>query len=186
MALNFVTTNSHKFHEVERIAREYGIEVIHRNLPYTEIQSDTIEDVARAGAREACGSLGVPCFVEDSGLFIKALGGFPGPYSKFVFKTIGNRGILKLMRGETDRRAEFMSSVGYCEPGKDPVVFTASAPGRIADSAMGSHGFGYDPIFIPDAGDGRTFGEMTIDEKNLFSHRNMAIRKFMTWLSGSA
>lgn len=153
----------------------------HVDMEYLEIQSDTVEEVARRGAKEACNMTGAPCFVEDSGLFIQALRGFPGPYSNFVFRTIGNQGILKLMAGETMRRARFMSAVGYCEPGGGPLAFTGSVEGRIAEEIRGSHGFGYDPIFIPEEGDGRTFGEMAMEEKNLLSHRGRAIKRFLSW-----
>jgi XTP/dITP diphosphohydrolase len=183
MALSFVTTNRHKFIEVSRIAREYGLEIVQVNMSYREVQSDSVEEVARVGAVEACRALGAPCFVEDSGLFIEALRGFPGPYSSFVFRTIGNRGILRLMSGEGNRRAKFMSAVGYCEPGKDPVVFIGEVEGRIAEDVRGSQGFGYDPVFIPDEGDGRTFGEMETGEKNMLSHRGRAIKRFLSWLA---
>jgi len=182
MALSFVTTNRNKFIEVSRTAAKYGIEVVHVDLAYTEVQSDSIEDVAKRGAKEASETLETPCFVEDSGLFIQALRGFPGPYSNFVFRTIGNRGILKLMSGENNRVAKFISAVGYCEPGKEPLFFTGSVEGRIAEEVKGPHGFGYDPIFIPDEGDGRTFGEMPVEEKNLLSHRSRAIKRFLSWI----
>lgn len=178
MALIFVTTNRHKFEEAKEIAARHGIGIEHKNMAYTEIQADELEDVVRPGVQEACTKLKVPCFAEDAGLFIRALNGFPGPYSSFVFRTLGNKKMLKLMEGESDRRAEFRSAVGYCEPGKKPEVFTGKVVGEITLTESGTQGFGYDPIFSPAEGDGRTFAEMSTNEKNRFSHRARAIEAF--------
>lgn len=181
MALTFVTSNQHKFNEVSELARKRGVEIVHYKWRYTEIQADDLEEIARASAREVSAKLGRPCFVEDAGLFVKALNGFPGPYSNYVFRTIGSAGILKLMAGLNDRSAEFRSAVGYCEPGKEPIVFVGKVEGKIADEARGTGGFGFDPIFIALEGDGRTFAEMSVSEKNLFSHRARAVDRFLNW-----
>ena len=181
MTLAFVTSNRHKFEEAERIASEHGVELEHRDIPYIEIQADTLEEIARPSAQQASALLGAPCFVEDAGLFIRSLGGFPGPYSAYVFKTIGNEGVLKLLKGISNREAEFRSAVGYCEPGKKPEVFVGRVTGTIALKTKGDRGFGFDPIFVPQGGDGRTFAEMSIDEKNRFSHRSRAIERFVKW-----
>jgi len=178
MALSFVTTNEHKFREVSLIVREFGIQVGWVKMAYTEIQADDLKEIVKFGAKEACEKTNKPCFVEDAGMFISALGGFPGPYSKFVFQTIGNRGILKLMDGVEDRSAEFRSAIGFCAPEAEPAVFEASVKGRIAYEERGRHGFGFDPIFEVQ---GRTFAEMSTEEKNRLSHRGMAVRKFLAW-----
>ncbi|MEM4723683.1 MAG: XTP/dITP diphosphatase [Candidatus Hadarchaeum sp.] len=181
MALTFVTSNQHKFAEVSELARRRGIQVFHYKWRYPEIQADDLEEIARASVMEVSIKLSKPCFVEDAGLFVKALNGFPGPYSNYVFRTIGNPGILKLMAGFNDRSAEFRSAVAYCEPGKEPMVFVGRVEGKIAEEARGTLGFGFDPIFVPREGDGRTFAEMTVSEKNLFSHRARAVDKFLNW-----
>ncbi|HID60948.1 MAG TPA: XTP/dITP diphosphatase [Hadesarchaea archaeon] len=181
MALIFVTGNHHKFKEASEIAIQHGIEIEHRNIPYVEIQADKLEDVIRLGIQQACALLNGPCFAEDSGLFIQAFKGFPGPYSNFVFRTLGNDGILKLMVDETNRRAEFKSAVGYCEPGLKPKVFTGGVEGNITLEARGTLGFGFDPIFVPTGEDGRTFAEMPAGEKNKLSHRARAIEAFFRW-----
>lgn len=181
MSLAFVTSNRHKFEEAEKIAREQGVELEHRDVPYIEIQAENLTDIAKPSAQQASALLRAPCFVEDAGLFVEALGGFPGPYSAYVFKTLGNEGLLKLMRGESDRRAEFRSAVGYCEPGERPRVFEGKVAGTISPEARGSGGFGFDPIFVAGEGDGRTFAEMSTEEKNELSHRARAIEKFLKW-----
>ena len=181
MALIFVTSNRHKLEEASEVAARHGIELQHRDTPYIEIQADKLEDIVRPSAQQACALLGAPCFVEDAGLLIRALRGFPGPYSNFVFKTLGNEGILKLLAGETDRRAEFVSAVGYCEPGQKPEVFTGRVEGTIALESRGTRGFGFDPVFVPSEGDGRTFAEMTTSEKNRLSHRARSLETFFSW-----
>jgi XTP/dITP diphosphohydrolase len=182
MAVIFVTTNRHKFQEASELAALHGIEIEHKDMPYIEIQADELEDVVRVGVQQACALLKTPCFAEDAGLFIRALRGFPGPYSSFVFRTLGNEGILKLMAGESDREAEFRSAIGYCEPGQKPEVFTGKVEGTITLEAKGKEGFGYDPIFSPREGDGRTFAEISTAEKNNFSHRARSIEAFFNWL----
>ncbi|MEA1904286.1 MAG: XTP/dITP diphosphatase [Candidatus Hadarchaeota archaeon] len=181
MTLTFVTSNRHKFGEAERIAAKHGVELEHRDVPYIEIQADELEEIARPSAQQASALLRAPCFVEDAGLFIHALKGFPGPYSSYVFQTLGNEGILELMKGKKVRRAEFRSAVAYCEPGSRPIVFSGGARGTIAPEIRGEGGFGFDPIFVPQEGDGMTFAEISIDEKNKFSHRSRAIERFVKW-----
>jgi len=187
LALIFVTGNRHKFEEAKEVAARYGVELEMRNVALREIQSDDLTEIARWSAAQACGAVGKSVLVEDAGLFIQALRGFPGPYSSFVFRAIGNGGVLKLMRGVSDRRAEFRSAVGYCKPGSRPVIFEGIVKGAIASAARGSRGFGFDPIFLP-KGSRRTFGEMSTAEKNKFSHRAKAMKKFVNYsaLKGEA
>lgn len=181
MALSFVTTNEGKAREAKEIALKFGIEVEHVPLPYLEIQSDRLEDIVKVGAQQAYAMLKRPCFVEDSGLFVEALGGFPGPYSSYVFRTIGNRGILKLLEKVDNRRAEFKSTVGYCQSATEVFVFSGGVRGSIAEEMRGTGGFGYDPIFRPE-GKEQTFAEMPVSEKNQCSHRGKALESFFGWL----
>jgi len=181
MTLNFVTSNLHKFEEVKEIAAREGIELVHSRTPYVEIQSDSLEEISNVGVQQACAIVKAPCFVEDAGLFVDALKGFPGPYSKYVFLTVGNQGILKLLEKEAKRGAEFRSAVGYCEPGGKPLVFIGKIRGAITAAPKGSGGFGFDPIFTPE-GEKKTFGEMPTEEKNRFSHRARAVEGLIKWL----
>ncbi len=181
MAIIFVTSNKHKFEEVGELASRLGFSVEQRNVGPVEIQADTLEEVASYSAREAVAVLKAPCFVEDAGLFISPLNGFPGPYSNFVFRTIGNEGILRLLSGMEDRRAEFRSAVAYCKPGGKPNVFSGKVEGALTAGVRGKLGFGFDPLFVPREGDGRTFAEMTTAEKNRFSHRARSVDSFLNW-----
>ncbi|RLE72114.1 MAG: non-canonical purine NTP pyrophosphatase, RdgB/HAM1 family, partial [Thermoprotei archaeon] len=122
-----------------------------------------------------------PFFVEDAGLFVEALNGFPGPYSSYIYKTIGCEGILKLLEGVDNRKAYFLSVVALRAPGLGDVVFKGKVNGIIANEMRGEKGFGFDPIFIPD-GCEKTFAEMNIEEKSRYSHRGKALRKMGKWI----
>jgi XTP/dITP diphosphohydrolase len=165
---------------VEKIAKRYGINIVRKNVLPIEIQSDSLEEIAKFSVEHAYSILHSPCFVEDAGIFILALNGFPGPYSKFVFKTIGNDGVLKLLRGVKDRRARFSSAVGYFDGRDEPKVFSAHVIGEVTQKPRGNKGFGFDPIFVP-RGSKKTFAEMSVEEKNEFSHRAKAITSFFKW-----
>jgi dITPase (EC 3.6.1.-) len=175
----FVTGNKGKFREVSDILAAKGFEVIQNTDGYPELQEDDLEPIAAYGARWASDKLGLPVMVDDSGLFINVLNGFPGPYSAFVEKNLGNPRVLKIMEGETDRSAVFKSVIGYCEPGAEPLTFTGTVEGKIAFEELGTGGFGYDPIFDYN---GKTFGELGDEFKNTVSHRRRAVDKFVEWL----
>lgn len=172
----FVTGNKNKYEEIKRYLSE-KIEM--KRIPYPEIQTEKIEDVALHGIEFLKERLNENFFVEDSGLFIKALKGFPGVFSSYVFKTIGNEGIKKLMKGIKDREAEFISVIAFYD-GKIN-IFKGVCKGKISEEIKGRGGFGYDPIFIP-YGSGKTFAEMSIEEKNKYSHRGKAVRKLKEYL----
>lgn len=179
MKIYFVTGNAGKVKEAKKLCEGTGIQIQQVEYSYPELQCDDIGEIARYGAQDAANHLGKRVIVEDAGLFISALKGFPGPYSSYVFKTLGNEGILKMMAGIKGRKACFRSAVGYCEPNGEAVTFTGVVKGEIAREIKGEHGFGYDPIFTYD---GKTFGEHTIEEKNKVSHRCKALKKFIEWL----
>jgi XTP/dITP diphosphohydrolase len=165
--LRFVTTNRHKFREMQEIGGKHGITLEMVEMSYPEIQSPELEEVALEGGRYLSSELGRGFFVEDSGLFIESLGGFPGPYSSYVQKTVGNDGILRLLGNSRERAAHFLSVI--CHFDGDFKVYEGRVEGRITPECRGNSGFGFDPIFCPE-GSGLTFAEMG-GEKNKFSHR---------------
>jgi XTP/dITP diphosphohydrolase len=175
--INFVTSNKGKFAEAQGIFGDLN----QKDIGYTEIQADTLEEVAIFGMKEVATRLVGAVMLEDAGLFIEALQGFPGVYSAYVQKTIGNDGILRLMEGVENRRAFFKSVVVYAEPGLEPQMFTGIVQGQIGYEARGTSGFGYDPIFCVDE---RSLGEMEIAEKNRISHRAASMRALKEWLDG--
>lgn len=179
-----VTTNMSKAEEFQRIFERYELKFRIEPFLTMEIQSMDLREIARHRVLHAYEVLREPVMVEDAGLFIEALGGFPGPFSSYVFKTIGIRGILRLMEGVRDRRAQFRSAIAFYSPLTEPVkIFTGEVSGWIAGEPRGTKGFGFDPIFVPAEGDGRTFGEMDVEEKNMFSHRARAAVRFAEWIS---
>ena len=175
----FVTGNPHKVLETTGILSPMGIEIVQNNCGYPELQEDGLEAIASYGAKWASNKLNCEVMVDDSGIFIEALGGFPGPYSAYVAKTLGNERILKLMEGESNRSAALKCVIGYCRPGEEAMVFSGEVAGKIAKSIRGNLGFGYDPIFEVN---GVTFGEMGDEKKNRISHRYSALVKFARWL----
>lgn len=180
----FATGNVNKFNEARSILSPYGIAVGMLRVKGDEIQSDSLKEIAQTSAINAYKRSRLPIFVEDAGLFIDALSGFPGPYAAYAYKTIHNSGILRLMENATDRRAKFQSVIAYCDETLcEPECFDGESIGEITLTERmqkGKSAFGFDPIFQP-VGSSKTFAEMTIEEKNRFSHRAMAIRKFAEW-----
>jgi len=180
----FATNNVHKFEEARKVLAEYGIAVGMLRVKSLEIQSDSLEDIAKASVTCAFKECKLPLIVEDAGLFVEALRGFPGPYAAYVYKTIGNNGLLRLMNGVENRKARFESAMAYLSTKtKPPLCFKGEVAGEITlEERKGKDkaGFGFDPIFQPTSSD-KTFAEMTIDEKNTFSHRARALHKFAAW-----
>jgi XTP/dITP diphosphohydrolase len=179
--LFFITSNKKKMKEAGEKLKPLGFSVVQKNLGYPELQADSLEEVAAWGATYVQERFDYPFMLEDAGLFIDAFNGFPGVYSKFVFFTIGLDGILRLFEEKENRKAVFRSVYAYSEQGKKPIIVTGKCRGTISTKKQGTNGFGYDPIFIPDGAD-KTFGEMTINEKNQFSHRAKALEKLVTLL----
>ena len=180
----FATGNIHKFNESRSVLTKLDVAVGMLKVKDTEIQSDSLREIAQASSREVFKRCSLPVIVEDAGLFVNALKGFPGPYSAYAYKTIGNKGLLKLMKDVEDRKAVFRSAIAYCDSEAEaPLVFEGEAEGEITvneRSGSGKSGFGFDPIFQP-SGSAKTFAEMTLEEKNGFSHRAKAVRKFAEW-----
>jgi XTP/dITP diphosphohydrolase len=119
--------------------------------------------------------------VEDSGLFINALKGFPGPFSAYAHVTLGIRGLLQLMRQEKRREAHFEACLATASPRDSGRIFSGKVRGTIAREPIGKDGFGFDPIFIP-KGTRTTFAQGGDEFKNRFSHRARAFRKLAVWL----
>ncbi len=203
--LYYVTTNPGKIRE----ARQYlGDETItDYDYDYPEIQSESMKAIAAEGARDAYRKLGEPVVVDDSGLFVNGLEGFPGPYSSYVEEKLGIERVWNLVEPLDDRTASFRCVMAYCdgdpfEASPDPVdkddraaaaasagesleedeplavkLFVGTVRGEIV-APRGDGGFGFDPIFEHDDS---TFAELTSEEKNALSHRGRALAKFAEW-----
>ena len=173
--IHFVTSNKGKYIEARAI---FG-DLVQKDIGYTEIQADTLGEVALYGMNEVALRLDGPVMLEDAGLFVQALRGFPGVYSAYVQKTIGNAGILRLMEGEENRAAYFKSVVAYAEPGMKAKLFSGEVHGQIGFEPRGTQGFGYDPIFYVN---GISLAEMDLEKKNQISHRAKSMRALKGWL----
>ena len=149
------------------------------SLEKFEIRSDDVATVALEAAKRAHKELGKPVVVDDTGLYIDTLAGFPKAYPAFVLETIGTEGILKLMESAHDRTAKFVIAAGYADA-KQSHTFLGEMRGTIAMASVGTGGFGYDPIFIPE-GYSKTYAELSFDEKITISHRTKAFRAFLEW-----
>ncbi|NNM35607.1 MAG: RdgB/HAM1 family non-canonical purine NTP pyrophosphatase [Nitrosopumilus sp.] len=172
--LFFVSSNIHKYHEAKNILDSFGIHIGFLKSDLDEIQSNSLHDIATFKATNAFLKFKKPLIIEDDGLFIDDLQGFPGPYSSYAFKTIGNKGILNLLKN--NRKAKFVSIITYCDK-LNLESFDGKLNGRISKTEKGKN-WGYDPIFIPNNSK-KTFAE--IQNKNKLSHRFKALKKFSKW-----
>lgn len=172
--LFFVSSNNHKYFEAKKILDSFGINLGFLKSNLEEIQSNSLHNIAMAKARDAFSKFKKPIMIEDDGLFIDTLEGFPGPYSSYVFKTIGNKGILNLLKN--NRKAKFVSIITYCDKTCSE-SFDGKLNGKISKTQKGK-GWGYDPIFIPNNSK-KTFAE--INNKNELSHRYKSLKKFSKW-----
>jgi XTP/dITP diphosphohydrolase len=181
------TANPDKAAEIVAVLRDAGapVELVERapDLPDVVETGATLEENARLKAVEISTWTGLPAIADDTGLEVDALGGAPGVYSaRFAGEDAtyaDNVNLLldRLAAIDDDRRAARFSTVAIARwPDGREVAAIGSVEGTIATEARGSSGFGYDPVFVPDEGDGRTFAEMSPDEKHAWSHRGRAFR----------
>lgn len=175
MAIYFATSNVHKFKEAQQIIPN----IQHYYFNHNEIRSDNLEEIAREAVNTAYAQLKKPVFVEDTGLFIDALNGFPGTYSAWALKKIGNEGILKLMESARDRSVAFKTCIAFAD-GKVTKTFLGECKGTIALAKRGESGFGYDSIFIPNSHK-KTFAE-DLETKSRVSHRKMVLSQMAEFL----
>ncbi len=178
----FATHNDHKIEEATTVLAQYKIVVKKlEGFEKLEIQHVKLEKIAQSAlALIVQNTKKKLVLVEDSGLFVHELNGFPGPYSSFVFETLGNEGILKLLDGGKSRKAEFRSSVSMGTDGKILATFSSVTEGTITTQVKGESGFGFDPIFVP-MWTNKTFSQMEMKEKNVYSHRAKALTKLALW-----
>jgi XTP/dITP diphosphohydrolase len=178
MEVLFATSNPHKVKEAKDVGKDYGIEFVQLKESYPEIRDEDVAKIAEDGARHIYDIVKKPVVVDDTGLYIDLLNGFPGPFSAYTFKKIGCPGILRLMNGIDNRGAVFVSAVGYCD-GSELLTFRGECRGTIIKEMRGPPLFGYDPIFLPD-GQVKTFAEDDV-MKDRVSHRRKSFDAFCRW-----
>jgi XTP/dITP diphosphohydrolase len=158
------------------------------DLPDVVEDADTLEGNARLKATAIAAATGQPALADDTGLEVPALGGAPGVYAARYSGPeatyADNRAkLLAELAGQTDRSAGFRTVVMVVWPDGSELAAEGVCEGTIAEQERGERGFGYDPVFVPVEGDGRTFAEMTDGEKNALSHRARALRNLLSTLS---
>ncbi len=173
----FASKNENKFKEIRTFFSRCNIKLELFRLDLPEIQSDLLEKIASNKASFAYDIIKEKLIVEDTGLFIHSLNAFPGPYSSFASRTIGNLGILDLLKRKRNRAATFKSVIAFND-GKYIRVFNGAVVGRIS-SYIAKKGWGFDPIFIPSGYD-ITYGEIGPNKIEI-SHRTVALKKFIDW-----
>ena len=207
MTIWFMTSNMGKVTEAREHFSKFGIPVRQFEFEAVEPQEDDLQKVALSKIEQAIPHLpaeGDMILVEDAGLFVESLNGFPGVYSSYALSTIGVHGILKLMshlksedivQDASLRKAEFRAVAVLYKDG-ETFIGEGVCPGRIAHNPTEGHGFGFDPIFIPadldengealEVGEmghvsthGTPFGGISLEKKQQFSHRRRAISELL-------
>ncbi|HVV36672.1 MAG TPA: RdgB/HAM1 family non-canonical purine NTP pyrophosphatase [Acidimicrobiales bacterium] len=175
------TANSDKAAEISDILE--GFELVPRpdEIPDVDETGDTLEENARLKAWALVNATGLPAIADDTGLEVDALDGAPGVYSaryagEHATYADNVKKLWEAMIGASTRTARFRTVALAAFPDGSEVIGHGVVDGVIADDPRGDNGFGYDPLFVPDNGDGRTFAEMTRAEKERVSHRGRAFR----------
>lgn len=171
MKLVFVTSSDHKYREAQAIL---GVSLHRQSLDLPEVQGLDVVALAKEKAALAHSRLHAPVLVEDTSLELVALGGFPGPLVRWLLQAAGPEAIPKMLVGFGDFRAVARTAAVVFD-GKQYFLGLGEVPGHIVSSPRGQGGFGWDVIFAPGEGGGRTYAEMSPQEKNGCSHRAQAL-----------
>lgn len=186
MRFILATHNPGKLREMGEILKDFGIEVVSpRDLGITvdvEETGTTFAENAMLKAKAICKAAGLPAIADDSGLCVDALNGAPGVYSaRYGGEGLDDRGrymlLLSSLRGAPTRAAHFACAVACAFPNGDTLTAEGRCDGSIAYAPLGEGGFGYDPVFLL-PGTGKTFGQLTQEEKSAVSHRGRALKDF--------
>ena len=188
MKICFASNNEHKLTEIRQlVGNQYQIVSLAEIGCTQELpeEQNTLEGNSHQKAAYVWQNYGVSCFADDTGLEVMALNGEPGVYSaRYAGPQRSNTDnialLLQNLQDKTDRRARFRTSITLILAGQEH-QFDGIVTGRIAESAAGEGGFGYDPVFIPD-GFSKSFAQMTAEQKNSISHRGRAIQKLVAFL----
>jgi XTP/dITP diphosphohydrolase len=190
MRLCFASNNAHKLDEIRPLLPP-AVQLLsladigcHEELPETQ---PTLAGNARQKAQYVFDHYGVDCFADDTGLEVEALNGEPGVYSARYAgpQREAADNVAKLLHElgtQPNRQARFRTVIALVRAGHEAREFSGEVDGTIAAAPIGRSGFGYDPVFVPSEGDGRTFAEMALPEKNLLSHRARAVDGLVAFL----
>jgi len=189
MNLVIATRNPHKLSEIRALFLAPGLHIFSAfdfpDIPDVVEDGATLEENAMKKARALADGTGYWALADDTGLEVAALDGAPGVYSaryagEPVDYAANNAKLLRALRDAGDRSAVFRTVIAFAHPDGTTHSVEGCCPGRIADAPRGEHGFGYDPLFIPEGYD-QTFAELSAEEKNSISHRGRALEKARAW-----
>ncbi len=186
----FFSGNEGKVKEVNSLIDKKKLHVLSlsnfRALEEPKESGTTFEENAKIKSKFGYEKLNLPCFADDSGICIDALNNKPGVNSKKFLESFNNKNecleyIIKKSLEANKFKAYFKTSICFTSGINSFVFFEGIIRGSISKSICGTKGFGYDPIFVPN-GYNKTFGQMSIFEKNKVSHRSLAMRKFLNFI----
>ena len=189
------TANPDKAREIVAALADLDLEIVPRpdDVPEVDETGTTLEANARLKAEALCAATGLPALADDTGLEVDALGGAPGVYSaRYAGEDASyadnvNHLIAEMLKAKRNARtARFRTVLVVAWPDGHELVVDGTVEGVIADEPCGSRGFGYDPVFVPAGGGGRTFAEMELNEKQQLSHRGRALRALAVRLREAA
>ena len=182
--ITYLTTNPHKVEEANKFFKEkygFNIEIVDPDFEIIEIQAKTCVEVAAFSAKYAADKLGKPVLKSDTGVYIEALGGLPGPYNSYFDKQIGVEKFLELFKNETNRAARLEHCFAYCEPEQEPIIFSGGSNGTIGHESKGTRGRWHSKFFIPN-GETETLSELQEkDYENEATYWGTAIDDFAKW-----
>jgi len=189
--ITFVTGNKKKVEELQRLlgitdqsseqSDPIPFHITNKKIDLPELQGEP-EEIAIEKCKIATAEVNGPVLVEDTCLCFNALNGLPGPYIKWFLEKTGHEGLNNMLTGFEDKTAYAQTIFSLCmEPGGEVYLFSGTTDGTIVN-ARGALDFGWDPVFEPFEGDGKTYAELTKDEKNEISHRGKAFRKLKEFL----
>jgi XTP/dITP diphosphohydrolase len=185
--LVLATRNEHKRREFERLLPGHEIALLPESVELPPETGATYAENALGKARAAAAALGTAAIADDSGIEAAALGGAPGIRSaRFAGPAASDRQNLDKLRAEAPPGSslEYVCVLAYVDPASSTErTFDGRSAGTMAAEETGERGFGYDPVFLPDRGDGRTMAELEDAEKDAISHRGAAARAFLEWLT---
>ena len=188
--LVFATGNSHKLQEVQGLFKEGFALSCLKDVNITEEIPETADNLVDNALQKAWyvyNKCGIPCFADDTGLEVDALGGAPGVYSaRYAGEQKDSKLnmllLLKNMNGKANRNARFRTIIAYIDENAQEHIFEGEIRGKIIENMVGENGFGYDPIFVPE-GYEQTFAELSSEIKNTLSHRARAMEKFLSYIN---
>lgn len=182
--LYMITGNLNKLKEARAILQNSVPKLEHKKIDLPELQGESTVAISQDKCRQASegAGVGVPVLVEDTSLCFHALNNLPGPYIKWFLQGMGIAKLPLLLAGFEDKTAHAECVFSLSDGVLDVKTFVGTCQGTIVNPSGPKESFGWDPIFLPDAGKGKTFAEMSKAEKNVISHRSHALEQFQDWL----